>query len=38
VSDNLIALHRDKRDNASAVRAKAVYEDCFILSLEGCRD
>ena len=35
MSDNLIALHGYKRDNASLVRAKAVYEDCFIRSLEG---
>ena len=36
MSDSLIALHGDKRDNASPVRAKAVYEDCFIRSLDCC--
>ena len=35
---SLIARYGDKRDYACAVRAKAVYEHCFIRSLERCCD
>jgi hypothetical protein len=38
VSDNLIAVHGDERDNACTIRVKVIYEECFIRSLEGCRD
>ena len=38
MSDNLIAVHGDERDNACTIRVKVIYEECFIRSLEGCRD
>jgi len=38
VSNDLVVVNGDKRDNAFTVRAKVIYEDCFIRSLEGCRE
>jgi len=38
MSNNLNAINGDKRDHAFTIRMQAIYKNCLIGPLKGCRD
>ena len=38
MSNDLNAIDGDKRDHALAIRMQAIYKNCLIGPLKGCRD